>query len=135
MKSFKIVRNAWHYKLNQRLWNEDGWNARSMELNWEPRHRDFCSYWKATVLRLIALTACVVAAGATLLGLGVLVYEHPLEMLKTVGVVIGVIAAVVGLVVAGETLKARRQNAPPGLLSQRIRASKNRICPSVEYGE
>jgi hypothetical protein len=135
MKAFRIDRRSWHYRLNRHFLNEDGFSERSMELNWEPRHRDFCSYWRATVLRMVVLTLLTVSTVFLLTGLLSIVYHYPLETLKGVGAVVGTIAAVVGLIVASETLKSRKQNQPEGLISQRLRAYKSQVCPLVEYDE
>ena len=133
MKPFKINRNTWHYKLNQKLWNDVVWNQQSMECYWEPEHRDFCSYWRATMFRIIGLTFCIFGVGFLLSGLGMLVYQNPIEVL---GLIIGAIAAAVGLIWTSEILKKRRQSdAPEGLVSQRVRAYKSKICPMVEYEE
>lgn len=136
MKPFKINRNTWHYKLNQKFWNDDGWNQQSMECYWEPKHSDFCSYWRATMFRIVALVICLAVAGFLLSGLGMLVYQNPIEVLQAVGFIVGAIAAAVGLIWASEKLKEHRQSdAPEGLISQRYRAYKSKICPMVEYEE
>ena len=136
MKPFKINRNTWHYKLNQKLWNENGFDDIGMEYYWEPKHKDFCSYWRATMFRIIGLTLCIPAVGFLLSELGMLVYQYPIEVLKAVGLIIVTIAAIVGLDWASEKLKEHRQSdAPEGLVSQRYRAYKSKICPMVEYEE
>ena len=129
MKPFKINRNAWHYKLNQKFMNDDG------RIYWEYKHRDFCSYWRATVGRMLFLSLLTAAAIVLLIGLGNAIYFYPLELLKGVGIVIGIIAAVVGLAIIFEKLKSRKQNKPEGLVSQRYRAYKSKVCPMVEYEE
>ena len=55
MKPFVINRNSWHYKLNRKFMNEYGWSDYRMEDQWEPRHNDFCSYWRATIFRMIGV--------------------------------------------------------------------------------
>lgn len=136
MKPFKINRNTWHYKLNQKLWNDVGWDHNSMKCYWEPKHKDFCSYWRATMFRIIGLTLCISSVGVLVFTFGMLVYQHPIEVLKVVGLIIATIAAIAGLAWASEKLKERRQiDAPEGLVSQRYRAYKSKICPMVEYDE
>lgn len=135
MKPFKINRNAWHYKLNQKFINDEGLTDYMMQNYWEPRHQDFCSYWRATIGRLFVLVFCITAAFTILLVIGHLVYTNPIETLTAFLGFIGMIAAVVGLILASEKLKSRNQNRPEGLISQRYRAYKSKVCPMVEYEE
>ena len=132
MKPFKINRNTWHYKLNQKFMNNDGWTDYIMQKYWEPRHRDFCSYWRATIGRLLALAFFITTVFTGLLAVGNLVYMYPMAALWFVLVIIG---TVVGLLLISNRLKSRKQNQPEGLVSQRYRAYKSKVCPIVEYSE
>ena len=135
MKPFKINRNTWHYKLNQKFMNDDGWTDYIIQKYWEPRHRDFCSYWRATIGRLLALAFFITTVFTVLFIVGNLVYMYPMNALWFVLVIINIVAAVVGLIGISERLKSRKQNRPEGLVSQRYRAYKSKVCPMVEYEE
>lgn len=88
------------------------------------------------MFRIVTLVICLAVVGFLLSGLGMLVYQNPIEVLKAVGFIIGAIAAAAGLIWASENLKKfRRSDAPEGLVSQRYRAYKSKICPMVEYEE
>lgn len=134
MKPFKINRNSWHYKLNQKFMNDqnDDW---SMQRYWEPRHRDFCSYWRATVGRVIAFNLAVAAIFLLIVGFAHLVVYYPIDLLIAVAVIIGIFAVIVMIALAEEAVKGRKKNQPEGLISQRVRAYKSRVCPIVEYEE
>ena len=85
------------------------------------------------MFRIGTLVICLAVVGFLLSGLGMLVYQNPIEVL---GLIIGAIAAAAGLIWASENLKKfRRSDAPEGLVSQRYRAYKSKICPMVEYEE
>lgn len=136
MKPFKINRDTWHYKLNQKFLNEDGRSYIEMQRYWEPKHNNFCSYWRATMFRITGLTFCIFGVGFLLSGLGMLVYQHPFEVLKGIIAIVVILASTVAMAWTSETLKKRRQiDAPEGLLAQRLSAYKSQICPMVEYEE
>ena len=135
MKPFKINRNTWHYKLNQKFMNDDGLSDYMMQNYWEYKHRDFCSYWRATIGRVLFLSLLTAVCIILLIGLVNTIYLYPLAMLKGVGVGICIIAAIVGLIVVSEELKSRKKNQPEGLVAQRYRAYKSKVCPMVEYEE
>ena len=126
MKPFKINRNSWHYKLNKKFMQDT-----NMQYHWEPAHSDFCSYWRATVLRLIC--AAVLTAFLTLiLGvLAVVIYQEPIVTLSSIGITVGVVAAVVGIFVYSEHRKKKEPSQ--SLIAQKYRAHKEKICPMVEY--
>ena len=135
MKPFVINRNTWHYKLNKHFFQEYEHN---MSYNWEPRHNNFCAYWRATVFRVIF--ACFLAAGVVmaLYLTGSAIYYHPIDALILIGSLIGVIALFILTILISEKLKSRSSNREPkpeSLLVQRYRAHKSKICPMVEYEE
>lgn len=126
MKPFKINRNSWHYKLNEKFMQDT-----SMQYLWEPKHSDFCSYWRATVLRLIVAAFCLLVMLTVLTLIGVAVYMDPISSLAIVAASVGVIASVVGIVVY---LDSRKKKEPSqSLIAQKYRAHKEKICPMVEY--
>jgi len=136
MKPFKINRNSWHYRLNTHFFNEyGGWG---MEQYWEPRHANFCAYWRATVLRLffasllalflLAVVAIMVNAAIT----------DPVGCSIAVGIVISILVIGIAVVVLSEYLQSRKRKAKlidktESLVAQRYRTYKSKICPSVEY--
>jgi heme/copper-type cytochrome/quinol oxidase subunit 2 len=132
MKPFVINRNSWHYKLNKHFFQE---YEHSMETWWEPRHNNFCAYWRATVFRVIFAGFIALFAFSFLSVVGSGVYQHPIEALMIAGSIIGVIALIVLVFFVLEKLKKRKydNDKPESLLVQRYRAHKSKICPMVEY--
>ena len=131
MKPFKINRNSWHYKLNQNFFNNYQY---SMEYNWEPRHNNFCAYWRATMFRVIWAIALTVFAGLFLFVTGNAIYEHPIDFLIIIGSIIGMIAFAVAVTSVGYWLQKReKKEVPESLFVQRYKAYKSKVCPGVEY--
>ena len=131
MKPFKINRNSWHYKLNQNFFNNYQY---SMEYNWEPRHNNFCSYWRATMLRVIWAIILTFFAGSFLFVTGNIIYEHPIDFLIIIGSIIGMIAFAVAVTSVGYWLQKReKKEVPESLFVQRYKAYKSKVCPGVEY--
>jgi hypothetical protein len=127
MKPFRINRKSWHYRMNNRFLNEYSWDMRF----WEANHGNFCSYWRATVFRLIALIICAaVVITIVMLILLAFIYE-PIVAIKTISIIVAVFS-VLGFI----TYLSNRptSNEPPtSLLAQRYRAYKDKVCPAVEY--
>ena len=135
MKPFVINRNSWHYKLNKNFFQEHSY---SMEYWWEPKHNNFCAYWRATVFRVIF--ACLLAAGVVMAiyFIGGAIYYHPIDTLIIVGIILCIFALFILSALISEKLKSRSSNREPkpeSLLVQRYRAHKSKICPMVEYEE
>lgn len=131
MKPFKINRNSWHYKLNQRVLNED---EHWME-KWEAKNSNFCSYWRATLFRLIWVA---MGSAVLLMMLGMMLIAtimNPMQALYVFLVVCAIIASVVGGVLVNEYFEDRRKaNAEPKtLIGKQYAAYKSKICPSVEF--
>ncbi len=134
MKPFKVNRDSWHYKINQRFFNEDEhWMHR-----WEDKHNNFCAYWRATMFRIIFI-AFISTGVLGLLGmLGMAVYNAPLQALGTIGGVIVAFSAIVGLVgisVWNKNRVAAKKEAgiPDSLFVAKYKAYKSKICPMVEF--
>jgi uncharacterized membrane protein len=123
MKPFNVNRDSWHYKLNQKLFNTYGDNKVYMSHQWEPRHNNFCAYWRATVFRL--------------LGAAFLATFPSLIPRVTLQVVLGTIG-MIGLIVAGVAiisyLDSREPSTnPDSLFVQKIKSHKAKVCPYVEF--
>jgi len=133
MKPFKINRNSWHYKFNKNFFNNDDY---CMEYRWESKHNNFCSYWRATMGRmLVAAILGSVVIGA-LAGFGVLTYYDPIGAATTVATIAGFGVAVVCSVYFLEYLnkpKKANPDKPDSLFMQKYKAHKAKICPMVEY--
>jgi len=136
MKPFVINRSSWHYKFNTYLLDGRGWRIEK----WERDHSNFCSYWRATTLRL----GFAVLGAAFFLGilfvLGQGVYHHPIETLSIVFGVGFLLAALFGTIALLEWWERRKENQEPSdkpesLLMQKYRAHKEKICPMVEFKE
>ena len=133
MKPFAINRDSWHYKLNKNFMNEEGY---WMERYWEPKHSNFCSYWRATMFRVIGVCFVTLFAGFFIFLIGSAFYLEPLASLSGLGSGIGVIAILVSMVFASEMIKERKQLAdkkPESLIVQKYRAHKSKICPTVDF--
>lgn len=134
MKTFKINRNSWHYKLNKNYMNDLSYR---MDV-WEAKHTNFCSYWRATIFRVFVALVGVVAALLVLLVLAVAAINDPITFAVVIVSIIGVVVA--SIVVAGlsqwlETKMARPYTQPdnPSLIAQWYSAKKSKICPMVEF--
>jgi hypothetical protein len=133
MKPFKINRNSWHYKFNKNFFNNDDY---CMEYRWEPRHNNFCSYWRSTMGRMLVAAILGSTVIGMLAGLGVFTYYDPIGAAITVSTIAGFGAAVVCIVYFLEYLnKPKKTNSdkPDSLFMQKYKAHKAKICPMVEY--
>lgn len=133
MKPFKINRNSWHYKLNKNFFNECQY---SMERNWEPRHNNFCSYWRATMIRSVFATFLIAFVCSLFYFLGNAVYYYPFEVMKVAGIVFAIFALGGCIAFFGVYFDDRkRENAkkPDSLIVQRYKVYKSKVCPMVEY--
>lgn len=133
MKPFKINRDSWHYKMNKHFLNEDSF---CMERSWEPRHNNFCSYWRATVFRLIFVTSLLSIIGFGFSLLAYALYAHTGQTLLTIGGIILLLAIIIGiplLLVVGTDRIKQSEAVKNSIVLQRIINHKSKICPSVEY--
>lgn len=136
MKPFKINRNSWHYRLNRHIFNQYSY---SMERNWEPNHNNFCSYWRATMFRLIFTIMLTAVAGSVLSLIAVGAYNNPWKALEVVlTIVIAGLVVFAALFVAyciqeRKTRNKKTVNEPKSLFVQKYRAYKSKVCPMVEY--
>lgn len=133
MKPFKIKRNTWHYKLNKHFFNEYQY---SMDRNWEPRHNNFCSYWRVTMFRLMFAAFLTALIASLLFGLGTAIYYYPFEALKVVGIVSTVFIGLFSITFCALYLDERKKDKaskPDSLFVQRYKAYKSKVCPMVEY--
>lgn len=131
MKPFKINRDSWHYKLNKNFFNDV-----SMKCTWEPKHNNFCSYWRATMFRLLFAAALSLIAITMFTILGIGLYLHPIEFLIGFALVVVMTAIPVVTYLLVEFLKDRNKakgDKPDSLFVQKYKTHKSKICPMVEY--
>jgi hypothetical protein len=131
MKPFKINRNSWHYKLNKNFLN-----GRSMYYDWEPKHNNFCAYWRATMFRVLFAGLLSLVCIGILSMLGAVVYTDPMGALAVVVSVIGILATVFGVIAFLQYLENRKKtnaDKPDSLFMQKYKAHKAKICPMVEF--
>ena len=133
MKPFVINRNSWHYKLNRKFMNEYGWSDYRMEDQWEPRHNDFCSYWRATIFRMIGVAFVATGSIVFIAMIGSVVYMHPWETLRVVGTIIGVIVGFIAIIFLSLQADKSKEKLNQNLFVQKYKAHKSKICPMVEY--
>lgn len=133
MKPFKINRNSWHYKFNKNFLNNDDY---CMEYRWEPKHNNFCSYWRATMFRMWVAAILGGMAIGCLVGLGYITYQDPIATVSILVTVAGMGATVVGGVIFLQYLNNRKKtnaDKPDSLFVQKYKMHKAKICPMVEY--
>lgn len=131
MKPFKIKKDSWHYKLNANFMQGD-----FME-RWEYFHSDFCSYWRATIGRLILAAFMVKGALVILAALAAIAtsfYFNPVESALAAAAIILICAFITFLVWLG-TRNHNKPSKPDSLFMQKYKAHKAKICPMVEYEE
>jgi uncharacterized membrane protein YesL len=107
-----------------------------MERSWEPRHSNFCSYWRATVLRVTLATALFSLVAYAFSMLAYFLYAHTGQTLFVIGGGIIFCVILIGiplvLVVGVDHIK-QSEAVKNSIVLQRIRNHKSKICPSVEY--
>lgn len=136
MKPFVINRDSWHYKLNRKFFNTYGDNEYYMHDSWEPRHNNFCAYWRATMFRVVWAIFLAVFAGFFFFVMGDAVYHHPIDFLIVIGSILGIIL-LCGLTALGinRFRDRERKEVPESLFMQKYKAHKSKICPMVEFKE
>lgn len=133
MKPFIINRNSWHYALNKRAFNDDGWSDHRMRVGWEPTHNNACAYARATITRMIAVAAITMIVIVAVATCGYAIYSYPASAVKVLVVAAAIIAAVIAVVIILKALGAVKRKAQASLFAQRLRAHKLRICTNIEY--
>jgi len=134
MKPFRINRNSWHYKMNRRFSPFHN-NPNYMEYNWEPRHSNFCAYWRATTFKLVWLSVVTFGIIGLLFMIANTIYIHPIVALKVTGAIIAVIVGGITLLFlfAGISKMNETVAKSNSLFVQKYRAQKSKICPTVEF--
>ena len=134
MKPFRINRNSWHYKMNRKM-TQYGDSRHYMEDSWEPKHSNFCSYWRVTTFNLVWLCLIVFGIIGLLYTLAIAVYANPITALKVTSALIAVIAGIIAFVFlfAGISKMNETVAKSNSLFVQKYRAQKSKICPTVEF--
>ncbi len=107
-----------------------------MEYRWEPKHNNFCSYWRATMGRMLVAAILGGVVIGCLVGLGYITYQDPIATVSILVTVAGMGATVVGGVIFLQYLENRKKanaDKPDSLFMQKYKAHKSKICPMVEY--
>ncbi len=138
MQAFKVNRDSWHYKLNQKFMNERGDNEWYMRDNWEQRHNNFCSYWRVTMFRLVFALLITIFIVMVLFMIGSGIYHDPWTALAVFSSAIGILITFIGLVAGAsylDTRKHKRKNeeVPNSLFVAKYKSYKSKVCPMVEY--
>lgn len=106
---------------------------------WEPDHNNFCSYWRATVIRVFFAAFLAVLAICILAVLTVASINDPIGAAIVLGISVLVVGTIIGLVVLSEYIQERmRERAEKGeqpktVIGKQYAAWKSKVCPSVEY--
>jgi hypothetical protein len=138
MQAFKVNRDSWHYKLNQKFMNERGDNEWYMRDNWEQRHNNFCSYWRVTMFRLVFALFIAAFSLLVLFAAGTGIYQDPWSALMIVSTAIGIFVIFIGLLAVAAYFDARKRKrglgeVPDSLFVAKYKAYKSKVCPMVEY--
>jgi membrane protein YdbS with pleckstrin-like domain len=138
MQAFKVNRDSWHYKLNQKFMNERGDNEWYMRDNWEQRHNNFCSYWRVTMFRLLFALLIAIFIITVLFMIGEGIYQDPWTALMIVSSAIGIFTAFIGLLAVAAYLDNRKykyksKESPDSLFIAKYKSYKSKVCPMVEY--
>ena len=128
----KINKDSWHYKL---------WRSSFAYDERRPGSTDLCRYchrvfWQV-VLRAMFVTIGLVAVGMVLMVLWMLITKalipHPLT---TLGIAAGIAAAITAIVLYVKWLnRSRSYREPQTLIGKYARASKQKVCPLVEFDD
>lgn len=133
MKPFVINRDSWHYKLNKNFSND----YEHLMKTWEDKHANFCSYWRATMFRVIGVLFLALMVVGIVSFIGIASYNEPVTALIVVGSIIGIIAAIALIVFISEKIKYKKKPVdklkPESLIVQKYRAHKSKICPTVDF--
>lgn len=133
MQPFKVNRNSWHYNFNMKFFNMHGESVSGREY-WEDKHNNFCSYWRATMFRLMWATILSIGVFGFIGAFANLIYNDPIGAGVGIGIVISAIAASIGAVYVGDKLKNRKpSDTPKSLFVQKYIAYKSKVCPQVTY--
>lgn len=133
MKPFKINRNSWHYKFNKNFFNNDDY---CMEYRWEPKHNNFCSYWRSTMFRMLFAAILGGMAIGAMTGIAYVTYIDPMGAAIFLGSLVGVFSFIIGCVALAIYLDNRKKasaDKPDSLFVQKYKIHKAKICPMVEY--
>ena len=135
MKPFVIDRNSWHYKFNKNFFNNDDY---CMERRWEPKHNNFCSYWRATMFRMLfaGLLSALVLGLLAIIGWST--YHDPIKSAIFFGSSLALLLSVIGVITVAAYLENRKKanaDKPDSIFVQKYQAHKAKICPNVEFKE
>lgn len=151
MKSFSVNTNSWHYKLNIRMTKTNDMLSHSNYAEKYVKSKDnFCSYWRMTLWSVfkISVAFSFIATVAFFLMYVIYLYGYALifntsEALVGTGVVIGLIATIVGFVALGATLDSRKRaklkkileegETETSLAKAKYSTWKDGICIPVEF--
>jgi RsiW-degrading membrane proteinase PrsW (M82 family) len=105
---------------------------------WEDKHNNFCSYWRATMFRLVFASAAAVFILLMLFVIGDVIYQNPLKALIIVGSTVGLFSAVFGIFLFSMYLDERKskrnyEDIPDSLFVAKYKSYKSKVCPMVEY--
>ena len=106
---------------------------------WEPEHNNFCSYWRATVIRVFFAAFLTVLVICILAVLTVASINDPIGAAIVFGSSVLVVGTLIGLAVLSEYFQERKRERaekgeqPKTVIGKQYAAWKSKVCPSVEY--
>lgn len=125
-----INRKSWHYKLNSHVFN-DQWSMKC----WERTHNTFCSYWRATVFRLIFTSLAVAFLLPALASILAVVYLNPVGAGLTAIGIVAFLAIIIGGALLTEVVSEKLNEEPKTIVGKQIMVYKSKICPKIDYSE
>jgi len=151
MKAFSVNKNSWHYKLNVRMAKTNERLNRDDNAEKFVQSKDnLCSYWRMTLwssFKIAVATAFVIGLVCFIMvmlyNMGYALMFHTTQSLIGVGIVLALIATIVGIVTLSTRLD-RRKNAKlnkilyegeteTSLAGAKYSSWKNGVCVPVEF--
>jgi hypothetical protein len=150
MKTFKVNKSSWHYKLNAYMLSSND-IIKGREHLYLSTRDNLCKYWQTTLWSLakVLITAIAIAVALFLFGIlaylaGYAFFTEPLASTIFTGSILGISALIIGTIYGIEMLvRANKRKARAALYAQenesltkaKIASWKAGICLPVEFKE
>lgn len=134
MKPYVINKNSWHYKLVSK---DRDWEYFTYRVP-----KDFCSYWRKVVSKVLEILFVVAVVTLFAVFLGYNIYLNPIPVIGGIFSAIvllgGAIFVAMGIGKVQEKKRKRDyevefEGEKEGLFAMKYRAWKEKTCPMVEY--
>jgi hypothetical protein len=138
MEPYVINRDSWHYKM---ISNGQHWD----EYLSHRAPKDFCSYWRMVVGKLLTYAFFITLGTIFVVFLGYNIYLDPIPVIGGIVMAFGLLfgAGFIAIWLEKRSEQKRQRDydemfgdgpkKPESLLKMQYRAWKEKICPMVEY--